>query len=203
MTDRIPNPVPPARSPAHPSPRGGGRRRLVLLLPVCLVLACSDPGTGGSSGTVLNTVQQGLPAGNAAPGASQGGAPLNTVQNPTSGPSARPASSAELSIIAPAVPGSKLADWDIRAVHAVDRGTMEVVCEKGAARVVLSIALAADGGPEPPVSTDRYAVFYSARGATTEDADRPAKALAELLRANQAVPPPGGLGPFVPRPRSL
>lgn len=176
-----------------------------LVTSACLVLACSDPGSGGSSGAapVLNTVQQASPSGNTASGASPGGAVLNTVQHPTSGPSARPASPAELSILAPAVPGSKLADWDIRAVHGVDRGTMEVVCEKDGARVVLSIALAADGGPEPPVSTDRYAVFYSVRGATTEDADRLAKALAELLRANQAVPPPGGLGPFVPRPRSL
>lgn len=80
---------------------------------------------------------------------------------------------------------------------------MEIICEKDGKRVVLSIALAAEGGPEPPASTDRYAVFYSARGAQAEDGERLAKALAERLLANRQATPPPGLMPFVPGPRSL
>lgn len=147
---------------------------------------CGDPAPGAASAP---------PASAARPSAT---ATATSEQPP------RPASPAELAIVAPAGPGGKLADWDVRAIHGVHDGTMEVVCQKGAARVVLSIALAADGGPEPPVSTGRYAVFYSARGgATPEDAERLARALAEILHGNEAAPPPAGLGPFVPRPRSL
>ncbi len=156
----------------------------VSISTLSLLAACRDPAPGAS------------PADSAAPSSTAAGTTV-TEEAP------RPASAAELAIVAPAAPGAKLADWDIRAVHGVNRGTLEIVCEKGAARVVLSIALAAQGGPEPPVSTDRYAVFYSSRGATPEDGERLAGALAELLRANQATPLPPGLGPFVPRPRSL
>lgn len=140
------------------------------------------------------------------PGAGPGGgAETTSTARPqvTAEPPPRPASPAELAILAPAAAGGKLADWTIRAIHGVEQGTLEIVCEKDGARVVLSVALAADGGPEPPVSTERYAVFYSSRGATAEDGERLAKALAELLHANRAAPPPPGLGPFVPRARTL
>jgi hypothetical protein len=152
-----------------------------------MLASCGDPTPGAASQT------SGAPQTSAVP-------PPVTA---TSEQPPRPASAAELAIVAPAAPGAKLADWDIRAIHGVARGTMDVVCEKDKARVVLTIALAADGGPEPPVSTDRYAVFYSARGATAEDGERLARALADRLRANQAAPPPAGMGPFVLRPRSL
>jgi hypothetical protein len=115
----------------------------------------------------------------------------------------RAASAAELAIIAPAAPDAKLEDFDIREVRGVARGTMEVHCEKGATRVVLSIALVVEGGPVPPASTDRYAVFYSLRGATPEDGERLAKALAALLKKNGAAAVPPGMGPFVPKPVSL
>jgi hypothetical protein len=115
----------------------------------------------------------------------------------------RPASPAELAVIAPAAPGGKLLDFDIREVRGVQRGVMEVHCEKGAARVVLSIALAAPGGPAPPAEAGRYGVFYSLRGASPEDGERLAKALAELLGKNSAAKVPEGMGPFVPRPVSL
>jgi hypothetical protein len=115
----------------------------------------------------------------------------------------RPPNPAELALIAPLDKGAKLADFEVAEVHGVDRGVLEIVCQKGAARIVLSVALLAEGGPSPPASTDRYAVFYSLRGAAPEDGERVAKALVTVLEAHRTVPPPPGLGPFVPRPVSL
>jgi hypothetical protein len=115
----------------------------------------------------------------------------------------RPASPAELAIVAPAVAGSPLGDFTIAEIQGTARGLIEVTCEKGRARVVLSIALAAEGGPAAPASAGRYAVFYSLRDAQPEDGERLAAALAKILEANRAVPPPPGLLPFVPRPVSL
>lgn len=138
-----------------------------------------------------------LAACQAAPGSSGNEGPSGADAPPP------PASSAELAIVAPVAVGSKLEGWTVAAIHGVDHGTLEIVCEKGSARVALSVALAAAGGPEPPASTERYAVFYSLRGATGEDGERLAKALARVLDANRAAPAPSGLEPFVPRPRSL
>jgi len=115
----------------------------------------------------------------------------------------RPASAAELAILAPAAPGGSLEGFDLRAVRVSGRGVVELLCEKASAHVTLYVAALVEGGPAPPASTDRYAVFYSLRGATPEDGERLSTALAKLLQENRAVPPPPGLGPFVPRPRSL
>jgi hypothetical protein len=126
--------------------------------------------------------------------------PGNTLPG-ASDPPPRPANAAELALLAPVAPGQKLSDFDVREVRG-DRGLIDVVCEKGAARVVLSVALFAKDGPTPPASTSRYAVFYSVRGATPEEAERLASALAAVLDKSTA-PVPAGLGPFVPRPLSL
>ncbi len=115
----------------------------------------------------------------------------------------RPANPGELALLAPVVPGGKLGDFEVTEVLGVEGGVLAIVCKKGPARIVLTVGLLASGGPSPPASTDRYAVFYSLRGATPEDGERVAKALAAVLEANRTVPPPPGLGPFVPRPVSL
>lgn len=137
----------------------------------------------------------------APPSSGSASAPSGSAASPEVPP--RPASAAELAIVAPAAPGGKLEDYEIREVRGVNKGTLEVHCEKGGARVVLTIALAAEGGPAPPASTERYAVFYSLRGATPEDGDRLARALAALLKKNAAAAPPAGMGSFVPKPVSL
>ena len=108
-----------------------------------------------------------------------------------------------MALLSPLAPGAKLGDFELVELHGVDGGVIEIACRKGSARIVLTVGLLASGGPSPPASTDRYAVFYSLRGAAPEDGERVAKALAAVLEANRAVPPPPGLGPFVPRPVSL
>lgn len=132
------------------------------------------------------------------PGPASGAATASNAHPP-----ARPASAAELAVIAPAAPGGKLEDFDIREVRGVEHGVMEVHCEKGAARVILTIALAVEGGPAPPAEAGRYGVFYSLRGAAPEDGEQLANALAALLKKNAAVAVPEGMGPFVAKPVSL
>ncbi|MEZ4296077.1 MAG: hypothetical protein R3B70_13975 [Polyangiaceae bacterium] len=105
--------------------------------------------------------------------------------------------------MAPLAQDKPLLDWTVREVRAIDHGTLDVVCEKGPTRVILSVALASETGPEPPVQTERFAVFYSVRGERTEEGEKLARALAAVLDANKAVPVPPGLTVFVPRPRSL
>ena len=119
------------------------------------------------------------------------------------GPSVRAANQQELALIAPVAAGQKLEGFDVVEVRGVTDGGLDVVLRKGAARIVLTVALLQQGGPEPPASTDRYAVFYSLRGAEPADAERAAKALANVLGTHRETPPPPGLGPFVPRPLSL
>jgi hypothetical protein len=100
------------------------------------------------------------------------------------------------------VPGSKLGGFEVRSIHAVERGLMRIVCVKDKALVRLDIALAdeADGAPPPPATAGRYAIFYSLRGATPEDAERLATHLARVLKNNAAVMAPPGLTPFRPAP---
>lgn len=115
----------------------------------------------------------------------------------------RPPTKEEIAVIAPLATGSKLGDFDVVEIHGVTDGGIEIVTRKGAARIVLTVALLAQGGPAPPASTDRYAVFYSLRGAEPTDGERVAKALAAVLEANRSTPPPPGMSAFVPRPVSL
>ncbi len=117
-------------------------------------------------------------------------------------PPPRPPTPQELAIFAPLKMGEKLLDYDVREIR-VQRGTIEVVCEKDKGRAVLSVAKLGSDGPPPPASTDKYAVFYSLRSAPPEDGERLTAALAKLLQSNQSTPIPAGLEPFVPRPHSL
>lgn len=116
---------------------------------------------------------------------------------------ARPPTNQELAVIAPLTTGTKISDFDVVEIRGVTEGGLDLVVRKGAARIVLTVALLAQGGPPPPASTDRYAIFYSLRGAEPADGERVAKALAAVLEANKAAPPPPGMGAFVPRPVSL
>lgn len=153
---------------------------LATVAAVALAACRPDPASGGPSG-----------------------APSTVAASATADTPPRPPSAAELAILAPAAAGGSLDGFAIRDVRVTGRGLIELVCEKGPARVTLTVALLVDGGPAPPASTERYAIFYSLREAPPEDGERLSKALATLLQANRATPPPPGLGPFVPRPLSL
>lgn len=117
-------------------------------------------------------------------------------------PRPAPAGPAERALVAPLAEGSALGDYEVRELQAVGpEGAMQVVCAKGRAVVRLSVALATDEGPEPAALAGRYAIFYSQRGASPEDGERLARALAEVLSKNDAAPAPPGMAPFAPPPR--
>ena len=112
----------------------------------------------------------------------------------------KPATAAEMALIAPLTKGSSLGGWDVLRVEGVDQGTLRVVCVNGRSVVRLDVALAADGGPAPPATAGKYAVFYSLKDASPEDGERLAKELARVVEKNAAAPPPPGMTPFVPKP---
>jgi hypothetical protein len=117
---------------------------------------------------------------------------------PAPPPPVLPAGPEELALLAPLVVGSSLADYEVAEIHAVRKGVIELVCRKDRANVRLSIALAADKGPEPPARADTYAIYYSLRNADPAEAERLAKALAEIVGKHLDVPVPKGLTEFVP-----
>lgn len=109
------------------------------------------------------------------------------------------AGAAELALVAPLVPGSALADFEVAAIQAVSaEGTLRVLCERGEASVALDVGLVADGGPIPPAVAGRYAIFYAIRGATSQEGERLAAALAAILEQNAAAPIPPGMAPYRP-----
>jgi hypothetical protein len=112
-----------------------------------------------------------------------------------------PPSAEELALIAPLAAGSELEGFELREVHGVADGVLRLVCVKQKATVRLDIALADEDGPMPPAQAGKYAVFYGARNALPEDADRLAKRLAKVLATHQEAPPPRGMGKFVEKPR--
>ncbi|MBK9263717.1 MAG: hypothetical protein IPM54_28425 [Polyangiaceae bacterium] len=115
-------------------------------------------------------------------------------------PPATPAGPDELALVAPLVVGSSLGDFEVREIQAVQRGVLNIVCAKGRSVVHLFIALASDKGPEPPAEAGKYAIFYSLRKGDPSDAERLAKALAEIVGKHSDVPVPKGMTEFVPVP---
>ena len=115
---------------------------------------------------------------------------------------APPAGPAELAIFAPIVVGSTSKGWKIQEISAVHEGaiTVRFVEEKGRGVVDLFVASPSEDGATPPVTTDHYAIFYSARRALPEDADHLAKVLARAIEKNPTVPVPPGLKPYNARP---
>jgi hypothetical protein len=122
---------------------------------------------------------------------------------PPPAPAHRPAGPAELSIVAPLVVGAELEGFSVGAIDAVEDGIVVLSLEKERARVRLWIALAADGGPEPPASAGKYAVFYALRGADPSDGERLARALAAILEKHADAPVPPGMTKFVPKPQPI
>lgn len=111
----------------------------------------------------------------------------------------RLASAAELALLAPLGPGATLGDFEVTEVLPIgDAGTLRVVCARDGVGVALDVALADKDGPRPPASTGRYAIFYALRGASQEEGERLALALAAFLEHNAAAPIPPGMGPYRP-----
>lgn len=113
-----------------------------------------------------------------------------------------PAGPAELAVVAPLRPGDALADFEVTAILAVDAtGVLRVACEQGEAGVTLEVSLATDTGPKPPARAGRYAIFYALRiGATHEQGERLAAALAAVIGANADTPIPPGMAAHAPGP---
>lgn len=120
-------------------------------------------------------------------------------------PRPKPAGPAERALLAPLAEGAALGELEVREIQAVNHeGVLRVICAKGRAVVRLDVALLADEGPEPPGATDRYAVFYSLKNATPEEGERLARALADVIKKNEAAAPvPPGMVPFVPGKREM
>jgi hypothetical protein len=112
----------------------------------------------------------------------------------------------ELAVVAPLAPGSDLGGFVVREIRGVERGRMRVVCEKGRDTVRLDVALDgaapdAGAGALPPATAGKFAIFYALDGgATPEDGERLAKALAVVIGRGKAPPPPG-MTPFTPGPK--
>jgi len=112
-----------------------------------------------------------------------------------------PLPEAERALLSPLHEGDALGGFAVTEIHAVgDDGVLRILCRKGRAAVRLEVALAGEGGPPPPAIAGRYAVFYAIENADAADGERLAVALAAILQANAAVPPPPRLTPFAPRP---
>ncbi len=110
------------------------------------------------------------------------------------------AGAAELSLLAPLKEGGALDGFDVAEIDAVDAsGQLRLVCRKGSAEVKLTVALQGEGGPEPPATAGRYAVFYATGGAPSGRGEGLALALAKILEANAAVPVPKGMASFKPQ----
>ncbi len=114
----------------------------------------------------------------------------------------RPASPAELAVVAPLRPGHALADFEVTAIMAVDAsGALRIACGRGEASVTLELTLATDAGPTPPARAGPYAIFYALRvGATHEQGERLAAALATIIQTNAEAPIPPGMAPRPPGP---
>jgi hypothetical protein len=114
-------------------------------------------------------------------------------------PPARPTAGADVrALLAPLAPGSRLGAFEVAAVGAVTRGTIRIELTRGTERRVLGIASAPEtpGPPRPALTVGPYALFYF--GAEGGDVSTALAALAEVLRANVAVPVPAGLAPLRP-----
>jgi hypothetical protein len=110
-------------------------------------------------------------------------------------PPGRPTASADVqALLAPLAPGSRLGAFEVAAVGPVTRGAIRIELTRGTERRVLGIARATDGPPKPALTVGPYALFYF--GAEGGDVSTALAALAEVLRANAAVPIPAGLAPL-------
>lgn len=130
------------------------------------------------------------------------GAPSATVidgEGSARPPPPPPAGAEELALVAPLAKGSELGGYEVRDIFGVQDGVMRLVCVKAQATVRLDIALSGEGGPEPPATAGKYAIYYSLKGAFPEDGLALAQKLAKVLEGHQDAPAPKGMTRFVPK----
>jgi hypothetical protein len=104
----------------------------------------------------------------------------------------------ELALLSPLRPGGLLAGWRVIEIQGIESGVLGVVVSKDDGLVQLIVGLASEDGPAAPASAGRFDVYYSARRTLPDEARSLANALADVLRNNQSVPTPPGLGRFHP-----
>jgi hypothetical protein len=115
-------------------------------------------------------------------------------------PSSGNAGQAELAILAPLREGSTLDGYDVTQIHRVHDGVLSISCRTTRAGVRLDVGLASAKGAMPPAVAGRYAVFYAlGTGATSDDGEHLAQALAKILETNANAPTPPGLSEIVRR----
>jgi hypothetical protein len=129
------------------------------------------------------------------------GASATAREAESAAPPLKPAGPAELALVAPLAKGSDLGGFEVREISAVEEGTMRVVCAKERAVVRLYVALADEEGALPPATAGKFAVFYAARGATPEDAERLSKKLAGVIGLNTGAAAPAGMTTYKPKPK--
>jgi hypothetical protein len=122
-------------------------------------------------------------------------------------PKPAPAGSPERALLEPLAPGSPLgalddggAGFQIVSISVVDHGGIEIIADRGRARVRLYV-YAAGGTARPAASAGPFALFYNAdrlTGATVNDGPMLAQALASSLATHSGRPAPPGLAVFVP-----
>jgi hypothetical protein len=131
--------------------------------------------------------------------ASSNDAPAVSAKTASSAaPTNLPAGPEELALVAPLVVGGSLDSFEVTEIQAIRKGVLNVACRKDRAIVRLWIALDAEKAPKPPAVAGKYAVFYSVRDGDGAEAERLAKALAQIVEKHADLPAPKGMTEFVP-----
>ncbi len=118
-------------------------------------------------------------------------------------PTNQPAGPEELALVAPLVVGGSLDGFEVTEIQAIHKGVLNVAVRKERVTVRLWIAVDSEKAPKPPAVAGKYAVFYSVRSGDPAEAERLAKALAQIVEKHADIPPPKGMTEFVPAGISL
>lgn len=111
-------------------------------------------------------------------------------------PATKPAGPDELALLAPLEAGGTLADWNLQFIGSIHGGRLPLLLEREGVKIRLDVVLASEDAPEPPAKTRRFHVYYRATQPAQEDAQKLARALAEVVAKNGSVAPPPGMATY-------